>query len=115
MALNSFHQGVKDLRDMSGCHGFATKALNVLRYLEEEWDLGNASGEDPEIPTKDVRKLCMPSSSSLNLFCPIAINHMPGCVGPGISSTLYSPFPMQGLPLLADDDDLERDGFSKIP
>ncbi len=113
-ALNTFLQGVNDLRDMLACQGFAKNALNILRFLAEEWETGNALGEDPAMPTEEVRRLCSPSSSSLNFFCPTVINHGPEGVRPGTSSTLFSPFPMQGLPLLAADDELERDGFSKV-
>jgi len=114
-ALNSFRQGAADLRDMGSCHGFAKTALNVLRFLAEEWGRGNAMGEDPQMPIEQMRKLCTPSSASLNFFCPIVLNQTPGNSKPGSSSTLFAPFPMQGLPLLSNDDEIERDGFSKVP
>jgi hypothetical protein len=109
--LNSFHQGANDLRDMCGCHGFARQALNVLRSLAEQSETGNALGEDLRMPTEEVKKLCSPSSMSLNFFCPTVITQS---IRPESSSTLFAPFPMQGVPLLANDDEIERDGFSKI-
>jgi len=113
-ALNSFRQGANDLRDMGACRGFAKNALNVLRFLAEEWGTPNALGEDLVMLKEEVGTLCSPSSSSLNFFCPFVFNHIPERLRPGTSSVLFSPFPMQGLPLLADDE-LERDGFSIVP
>jgi len=112
-ALNSFRQGANDLRDMCIRHGFARQALNVLRFLTEQWEMGNALGEDPRMPTAEVKKLCSPSSTSLNFFCPVIITHTPGGIEPSSLSTLFAPFPMQGLPLLANEDEMEQDGFTK--
>jgi len=96
-ALNSFRQGANDLRDMGACRGFAKNALNVLRFLAEEWGTPNALGEDLVMLKEEVGTLCSPERFR-----------------PGTSSVLFSPFPMQGLPLLADYE-LERDGFSIVP
>jgi hypothetical protein len=113
-ALTAFQQGVNDLKAMCTCHGFAKTALNVLRFLAEEWESGNAMGDDSRLSVDDIRRLCSPSPASANFFCPMVVNHIPECVRSGTPSTLFSPFPMQGLPLLAKDEELERDGFSKI-
>jgi hypothetical protein len=112
-ALNSFRQGANDLRDMCVCHGFAKRALNVLRFLAEQWETGNALGEEPQMPLEEVKHLCAPSSTSLNFFCPIIVTHTLGDIEPSGLSTLFAPFPMQGLPLLANEDELEQDGFTK--
>lgn len=113
-ALSSFRQGANDLRDMCTCHGFAKQALNILRFLAEQWETGNALGEEPNMPIEQVRKLCYPSFASLNFFCPMVIKRTSESVQPGSLSTLFGPFPMQGLPLLSNEDEIQRDGFSKV-
>ena len=114
-ALNSFRQGIRDLRDMSPSDGFAVNALNVLRFVAEEYGINDALDENPAMSTEEAKSLCSPSPSSLNLFCPLVINQIPEGIRARTNSTLFAPFPRQGLPLLANDDQLERDGFSKIP
>jgi len=109
-ALSSFRQAANDLKDMCVCHGFARRALNILRVLAEKWETGNALDEEPPMPLEKVKSLCAPSSTSLNFFCPIFVNHISGDMEP---STLFAPFPMQGLPLLANEDEMEQDGFTK--
>jgi hypothetical protein len=112
-ALSSFRQGANDLKDMCVCHGFAKRALNILRFLAEKWETGNALGEEPPMPLKKVKSLCAPSSTSLNFFCPIFVTHNSGDMEHSSLSTLFAPFPMQGLPLLANEDEMEEDGFTK--
>ena len=113
LALNSFRQGANDLRDMCVCHGFAKQALNVLRLLARQWETGNALCKDLRMPTEEVKKLCAPSSTSLNFFCPIIVTHTFGDIKSSSLSTLFAPFPMQGLPLLANEDNMAKDGFTK--
>jgi hypothetical protein len=112
-ALSSFRQGANDLKDMCVCHGFAKRALAVLRCLAEQWETGNALDEEPHMPHEEAKHLCAPSSTSLNFFCPIIVTHTPGDIEPSSPLTLFAPFPMQGLPLLANEDELEQDGFTK--
>jgi hypothetical protein len=110
-ALNQFRQGTQDLIDMTVCHGFAKRALNILRFFAEQWDSGEALGEE-RLPFEEVKVLVAPSTTSMNFFCPIMGDSMP--IGSLMSSsTLFAPFPMQGLSLLAEEDQMERDGFSR--
>ena len=110
-ALNQFRQGIQDLKDMTVCHGFAKRALNILRFFAEQWDSGEALGEE-RIPLDDVKLLVAWSSTSINFFCPNIGDLIP--IGSPMSpQTLFAPFPMQGLPLLAEEDEMERDGFSR--
>ncbi|RDW66969.1 hypothetical protein BP5796_09718 [Coleophoma crateriformis] len=94
---DKFLQTLADLRDMKGCHGFATRAYNIIRFLIHHWNVPidvsaiadtdiktdimqiSDSSENPEDPVKiklddqtavDVRDLCRPSPTSANLFCP---------------------------------------------
>lgn len=112
-ALSSFRQGANDLKDMCVCHGFAKQALNVLRYLAEQWGTDNALGEELQMSLEEIKHLCAPSTMSSNFFCPIIATHIPGNIETSSISTLFAPFPMQGLPLLANEDELEQDGFTK--
>jgi hypothetical protein len=107
-ALSSFRQGVRDLTAMTVCHGFAKRGLYVLRWFADHWEMCNVLGEDVPMPAEQINQLCSPSSNSLNFFCPSMVNPAPTTF-----STLFAPFPMQGLPLLANEDEIERDGFTK--
>jgi hypothetical protein len=111
-ALSSFRQGTNDLKDMSVCHGFAKRALNILRFLAKQWEIGSALGEEPQMPLEEVKHLYAPSSTSLNFFCPTIVTHILGDIQTSNLSRLFAPFPMQGLPLLANEDELEQDGFT---
>lgn len=114
-ALNSFRQGARDLTEMTVCHGFAKRGLYILRWFADHWVAGNALGEDVPMPAEQIKELCSPSPTSLNFFCPSMIVPSVRENGPIRFSTLFAPFPMQGLPLLAHGDEIERDGFTKSP
>jgi hypothetical protein len=98
---------------MTVCHGFAKRGLYVLRFFADTWELGNALGEDVPIPAEEIKELCAPSSSSSNFFCPSMAIPALRDNKLTIFSTLFAPFPMQGNPLLADENEIERDGFTK--
>jgi hypothetical protein len=112
-ALNSFRQGVRDLTDMSVCHGFAKRGLYVLRWFADHWEMGNALGEDVPMSAEEIKELCSPSSTSLNFFSPSMATPALMSGGPTTYATLFAPFPMQGLPLLANEDEIEQDGFTR--
>lgn len=110
-ALTQFRQGVQDLKDMAVCHGFAGRGLNILRFFAEQWDLGETLGDD-RLPFDEVKELIAPSSTSMNFFCPYVGDDLRNG-SPVAASTLFAPYPKQGLPLLAEEDEMEADGFSR--
>lgn len=115
---NQIMQGVQDLKDMCSCHGFSQRGLDILRVLAEKWDIRSVMGEikldsDDESETDRAKAQCMPVSTETNLFCPDMGETFAG-MGPVGRLALFSPFPMQGLPLLATDQMLENHGFARV-
>jgi hypothetical protein len=114
-------QCTTDLKDMCNCHGFAKRGLNILRILNDHWGIGayntlldgEFEGDDLKAGEEDVPQLCRPISASMNLFCPNMSDSLLE-VGPDGASTLFAPFPLQGMPMLAADEMLERDGFTRL-
>jgi len=106
-------QATSDLRDLCRTHGFSNRALEILRYLSQEWDMDNIMGEENPPTGEQIREACTPLTSSMNLFCPNMGAVQPDTT-PGSAVALFSPFPMQGRPVLAcTDEELERDGFAR--
>jgi hypothetical protein len=109
------HQGIEDLKTMAGCHGFATRARDIVRYLADHWEvaitLDRSDGIDPKVA-------CMPKTMSLNQFCPIIQSvDMQSRLGPMQNSDdnpLFWAFPMQGRPLIGSGADLEKGGFRSL-
>jgi len=109
------HQGIADLKTMAVCHGFATQARDILRYLAENWQvdvvLDPSDGGDPKLA-------CRPQSTSLNHFCPNIESVDISCTIQPVQSEdenpLFSPFPMQGRPLLGIGEELAMAGFSHL-
>ena len=108
---------VADLRQMESCHGFANRALNIVRFLITHWDVTfTMLHSDEEDSDQDFAALCQSSSSSMNFFCPNVdstdiVNGI-GPVPPG-GTPLFWPFPMQGRPLISSDGtSLGEAGFS---
>lgn len=109
-------QGIADLKEMTGCHGFAARALDILRYLVFHWNV-NISLDDEGVGELDMKKLCRPSSTSLNQFCPnIASVDIVSAIGPAKNNDnpLFWPFPLQGRPLLGVGPLLEGAGFKLL-
>ena len=111
-ALAQFRQGMQDLKAMADCHGFTMRALNNLRFFAEHWDLGKVLGND-RMSYDDLQAAVAPTSKSFNFFCPSVREnlHDADLLGP---SMLFAPYPKQGLPLLADEDEMENDGLSRV-
>lgn len=108
------HSAVADLRQMSSCHGFAVRALNIIRFLVAHWNIQYEmqDGEDEE--KKDAEDICKSSSLSMNFFCPnIATSDIVNSIGPVAegATPLFWPFPLQGRPLLESGSALEEAGF----
>lgn len=101
-------QAIDDLRDMSSCHRFAKRAINILRYLAGRWQVGiemsdynEETGED-----SDRESLCRMEASSMNFFCPNPEGEPGGAI--------FAPFPTQGVPLIVSNSALAGEGFEMI-
>ncbi|KUJ08152.1 uncharacterized protein LY89DRAFT_336286 [Mollisia scopiformis] len=106
-------QGIADLKEMAGCHGFANRALEVLHFLIRHWKIGDVLEDGGE----DEKTICQPKSTSLNLFCPnISSFDMVTGIGPVVdgANPLFWPFPLQGRPLLEIGLDLKKSGFTVL-
>ncbi|PVH86370.1 hypothetical protein DL98DRAFT_582939 [Cadophora sp. DSE1049] len=95
---------VADLRQMESCHGFANRALNIVRFLIAHWDVTfTMLHSDEEDAQQDFAELCQSSSSSMNFFCPnVETTDIVNGIGPVPQggTPLFWPFPMQGRPLI---------------
>ena len=123
-------QGIADLKEMTGCHGFAIRALDILRYLISHWNVDVAialdfpdSSDEIEMGVEEGEsrsQLCRPKSTSLNQFCPnvesVDVVNGIGNVAEG-DNPLFWPFPLQGRPLLdvSVGGALESGGFRLLP
>jgi hypothetical protein len=122
-------QGLADLKEMTGCHGFAIRALDILRYLIMHWDINIQFSDTNEGVSEDGinlkgregkgrKELCQPKSTSLNQFCPniesVDVVNGIGRVMAG-DNPLFWPFPLQGRPLLDVGELLGRGGFKILP
>lgn len=123
-------KGIADLKEMTCCHGFAIRALDILRYLILHWDVDIEFEDDDEGVAEGAREggegggegkwkqeMCRPESTSLNQFCPnvesVDVVNGIGRVVLG-DNPLFWPFPLQGRPLL-DGRALEIGGFRLVP
>ena len=60
-------QGIRDLKEMTNCHGFAIRAMDILRYLIKHWDINvqldeefgdrDELGASPELAISPVSKI----------------------------------------------------------
>ncbi|KAL2062109.1 hypothetical protein VTL71DRAFT_6375 [Oculimacula yallundae] len=121
---------IADLRQMSSCHGFADRALGIMRFLIERWNIAykiinpdhtnwqnNTSNDKEEDEEVDFSTLCKSTSNSMNLFCPnVESADITACgIGlvPAGQIPLFWPFPLQGRPLIKSmGTELEEAGFS---
>lgn len=123
-------QGIADLKEMTACHGFAIRALDILRYLILHWNIdiqfddndegvseGAREGQGGSEKGKEWQELCRPKSTSLNQFCPniesVDVVNGIGRAGDG-DNPLFWPFPLQGRPLLDVEDLLKSGGFRQL-
>jgi hypothetical protein len=123
-------KGIADLKEMTCCHGFAIRALDILRYLILHWDVDIEFEDDDEGVAEGAREggegggegkwkqeMCRPESTSLNQFCPnVASVDVVNGIGRVVlgDNPLFWPFPLQGRPLL-DGRALEIGGFRLVP
>ena len=141
-----FNQGIADLKIMESCHGFATRARDILHFLSSHWEISLEWKDDDEhdpdvgVDPNDIRDtrqraskadgktLCKPRRISLNQFCPnledlyvrsyFQLNQQSGsgaeddeAVDGLLRNVIFSPFPLQGRPLLGK---MEDAGFKMI-
>jgi hypothetical protein len=121
-------QDIADLQEMTACHGFARRALDIIRYLIKHWDVNIQLDDDDEDDDESVEEggskvkrdreaSCRPKSTSLNQFCPniesVDVVNGIGKVGEG-DNPLFWPFPLQGRPLLDVGALLESGGFKLL-
>lgn len=96
-------QSMVDLKELTGSHEFATRALQILYFLKRHWRIDGLNEEVSEELEREAEKKCRPRSSSTNLFCPnVAAPDVVSefeIVKPG-ENPLFWPFPLQGRPLV---------------
>lgn len=105
-------QGASDLQGMSSCSPFARRALGILKVLARNWGVAISLGTGA-INTDDAEQLCLPSSGSMNFFCPNQEALLSRNVQDCENSPAFTPFPLQGMPMISVDEVSLRDlGFS---
>jgi hypothetical protein len=111
----NLQQGVADLKTMAACHGSASRARDILRFLAGHWKI-EVTIEDED--GADLAMVCKPQTTSFNQFCPnIDSQDMKSTIKPVQSeeeNPLFWPFPMQGRPLLGTGDELKQAGFRTL-
>lgn len=104
-----FLKGVDDLSDMSDCHGFARRAIEILRYLAKKWapsvPYDRSAFNDPEDSQKSSTSL---SISTMDFFTLISDESLPKLEGTNIitlaDTPIFAIFANQGVPLLRTSD-----------
>jgi hypothetical protein len=68
LIAEAVQQGMDGLAEMAPCHHFAEQALNILRYLVQEWGMEIDTVDGPVMDTEDYEKFVKPYASTLNFF-----------------------------------------------
>jgi hypothetical protein len=88
-----------ELQLLSARYPFSRRAISIIRFLAGQWGLdlqfAETIGQDG-----DRDDLCLPIPGTMNFFCP-NLEVLATSSQERIDSTLFRPFPMQGLPLLS--------------
>jgi len=110
-------QNISDLKEMSSCHGFATQALDILRFLAQLWEVDGIFNDTHEGP--NLQNHSHPSFILMGQLSPLtgSVSVMHNIVpwpSPA-ENPLIAPFPIQGRPTVALGSKLEGDGFAAIP
>jgi hypothetical protein len=112
----ALNQCVSDLKTLSDCHGFATRAHDILRFLAEHWEVPVEM--EPVEDDTNIKLKVGPRSDSFNQFCPnMESVDMASTIAPienQEQSPLFWPFPTQGRPLIGVGDELEEAGFRGV-
>jgi hypothetical protein len=125
-AKENFHKGIKDLKEMSKCHGFAIKGIEILGVLARKWGVDVDIQLDAETKPGKEKAVMLTSTASgsdvkgrdfftADISSVDDIQDISG-FGNGVENgaSLFSPFPLQGRPVLlsaGDEGELERNGF----
>lgn len=110
-------QNVIDLKDMAVCHGFAARSLDVVKFLVGHWGVSVPLSSSDY--ARDPDRVCGPSTTSTNLFCPnFGVNDIMSSIDPlglsqirNVENPLFWPFPLQGRPMLEAGPLLGKSGF----
>jgi hypothetical protein len=101
-----------DLQGMSAYNPFAKRAIYILKILARNW--GVAVSIDGPTDMNHAEQVCRPSTGSMNFFCPNQEGVLSRrSIQDYENSPLFTPFPMQGLPIMfVDEASLRESGFS---
>ena len=131
-AAKAVKQGMVGLAEMAPCHHFAEQALNILRYLAQEWNLGIDIGAGPVMGAKEYDRFIRPYASTLNFFANSKVAKelilKPGTYAESSGRTLaqvekamemmenllIQPIPLQGPSILLKEQNLDDEGFAKL-
>lgn len=108
--MDKLRGSIEALREMCQCHGFASRALEIVKYLAGKWRVRGVypDGESDDNVRRDWDAV-KPRANSTNLFVPSGT--ATGGDGQAEDEVLFSVFPLQGLPLIGSGEELERNGF----
>jgi hypothetical protein len=130
-AAKAVKEGMAGLAEMTPCHRFAEQALNILRYLAQEWNLDVDIGAAPVLDSKEYDRFIRPYASTLNFFTNSKLAEEL-IEKPNTSSGLHKttsgqvekamemmenlllrPIPLQGPSILLKEQNLDEGGFVK--
>jgi hypothetical protein len=136
--VESVKRGIADLTEMAPYHGFAGRAVGIIRYLAKEWNINvdmatEGSGEDLVDPDFRMHPLTTSFNSlaanvmeeDLNCNWGELARTVAGTPGPtantafgdaaaSIASPFFGRVPVQGRPVLPSGEFLEEAGFAML-
>jgi hypothetical protein len=109
-------QNISDLKEMSSCHGFAARALDILQFLAQLWEVDGifnevhkgANLQNHSHPSFMLMGQLSPLTGSVSMMHNIAPWPSPA------ENPLFAPFPIQGRPTVALGSKLDEDGFLPV-
>ncbi|KAH7333527.1 fungal-specific transcription factor domain-containing protein [Rhexocercosporidium sp. MPI-PUGE-AT-0058] len=99
-------QSISDLKEMSSCHGFAARALDILRFLASLWE-----GDEP---TKPLSRLFHPHGPTESAYRK-QISFSTQCLRIFRDSPVFDLFPIHGGPTGAPSSELEDVASAALP
>ena len=110
-------QNISDLKEMTSCHGFAVRALDVLQFLAKTWEVDGIfeNTDEGQRPPNDFEPIIILMSQLSPLTGSISMMHN---IVPWPSQgedPALGPFPIQGRPIIGLNSNLEEDGFATLP
>ncbi|KAE8445252.1 hypothetical protein EG329_013624 [Mollisiaceae sp. DMI_Dod_QoI] len=105
-----FSQGISGLKEMARCHGFALRAIDVVQYFARHWKVD----VDDEIGTssRDFDRAALLDFFSVDVGALGLLQSVDTELAEEILP-LFSPFPMQGIPMMKMGGEVEKDGFAR--